>query len=102
MVRRAILLVHGERERLWRTGLRGQRNNVAAGKRPVGLENSLCDCRFHPEVLGQAVVCEHEVAFAVDEDVGRLDVSVNNATRVQLCESDELVPQVSRESGYML
>jgi hypothetical protein len=70
--------------------LRLARRVIVWEVRPVRLIHPFCDGRNLAEVLRKSEVGEDDMALAIDEDVGRLHVAVDNASRVELGESDDL------------
>lgn len=60
-------------------------------KRPVRLEDALRDRRNLIKIFRQAKVSEDDVPLAVDENVGRFDVAVDDPTRVKRSKSNDLL-----------
>jgi len=74
---------------------------VVREERPVRLVDALRDCRNLIKIFRQSEVSEDDVPLAVNEDVGRFDVAVDDPARVKRSESNDLPIgiRISRSRG---
>jgi hypothetical protein len=67
---------------------------VVREKRPVRLEDALRNRRNLIKIFRQSKVGEDDVPLAVDENIGRFDVAVNDPTRVKRSKSNDLLDRI--------
>jgi len=87
---RAAIIPCDEREILRVSRLRIGSRVVVREERPVRLVDTLRDCRNLIKIFRQSKVSEDDVPLAVNENVGRFDVAVDDPTRVKCSESNDL------------